>query len=92
MPTRRDRAWSEAQRDLSISLNNLGDVAVAAGDLPGAKARCEEDLAITRKLAKDTSTSAKASTSSCPMLGGTAVPARQRPATPTKNTPPMSSR
>jgi len=51
---------AEAQRDLSISLERLGDVAVAAGDLPDAKARHEEGLAIRRKLAQANPTSAQA--------------------------------
>jgi Flp pilus assembly protein TadD len=51
---------AEAQRDVSISLDRLGDVAVQAGDLAGAKARFEEGLGIRRKLAQANPTSAQA--------------------------------
>jgi len=63
---------AQAQRDVGVSLQRLGDVAVLAGDLAGAKARFEESLAIARKLAHDP-TSAQAQrdvVSSLIKLGG----------------------
>ena len=39
------------QRDVSVSLNKVGDVRLAAGDRAGALAAYEESLAIMRKLA-----------------------------------------
>ena len=39
------------QRDLSVSLEKVGDVRLAAGDRAGALAAYEESLAIMRKLA-----------------------------------------
>ena len=39
------------QRDVSVSLNKVGDVRRAAGDRPGALSAYEEGLAIMRKLA-----------------------------------------
>ena len=39
------------QRDLSVSLEKVGDVRLATGDRAGALAAYEESLAITRKLA-----------------------------------------
>lgn len=51
---------AQAQRDVSVSLNQLGNVAVQAGDLADAKARFEECLALRRKLAHDNPTSAEA--------------------------------
>ena len=39
------------QRDLSVSLEKLGDLAVAQGDLPGAARRLSESLAIAERLA-----------------------------------------
>ena len=39
------------QRDVSVSLNKVGDVRLAAGDRAGALAAYEESLAIRRKLA-----------------------------------------
>ena len=39
------------QRDLSVSLNKVGDVRLAAGDRAGALSAYEESLAIRRKLA-----------------------------------------
>lgn len=40
-----------SDRDLSVAMNELGDVLVAQGDLPGARARFQEGLEIRRKLA-----------------------------------------
>ena len=51
---------TEAQRDVSVSLDNLGDMALEAGDLAGARARYEEDLAIARRLAQANPISAQA--------------------------------
>jgi tetratricopeptide (TPR) repeat protein len=48
------------ERTWSVVLNELGNVAIAAGDLAGAKARYEEALAIRRKLAEDNPISAVA--------------------------------
>ena len=42
----------EAQRDLSVSLDRIGDVKLQAGDRAGALAAYEESLAIRRKLAE----------------------------------------
>lgn len=39
------------QRDLSISLNRLGDVTVEMGDLPGALRHFTNGLAIAKRLA-----------------------------------------
>jgi hypothetical protein len=47
-------------RDRSVVLDELGDVAVTAGNLVGAKARFEEGLVIDRKLAQGNPTSAEA--------------------------------
>ena len=41
-----------AQRDLSVSLDRIGDVKLQAGDRAGALAAYEESLAIRRKLAE----------------------------------------
>ena len=43
--------WSHFQRDLGVSLNKVGDVRLAVGDLPEALAVHEESLVIMRKLA-----------------------------------------
>jgi tetratricopeptide (TPR) repeat protein len=48
------------ERDRSVVLNELGNIAVKAGELKEAKARFEEGLLIARKLAKDNLTSAAA--------------------------------
>ncbi len=42
---------SEWQRDLSLSYNELGDIAVASGDLSGAREWFEQGLAIAKSLA-----------------------------------------
>jgi Tetratricopeptide repeat len=47
------------ERDRSVVLNELGNIAVQAGDLQDAKARYEEGLGIRRTLAKDDPTSAE---------------------------------
>ena len=44
-------ASAEAQRDLSVSLERLGDVAEQAGDIPAAIANYERSLPIARALA-----------------------------------------
>ena len=46
-----DQGNAEAQRDLSMSLEKLGDVKLQAGDLAGALAAYQESLDIDRKLA-----------------------------------------
>ena len=46
-----DPGNAEWQRDLSVSLDRVGDVRLAAGDRAGALAAYEESLAIMRKLA-----------------------------------------
>jgi tetratricopeptide (TPR) repeat protein len=51
---------AEAQRDLSISFDNLGDVAVQAGDLVEARRRYEQALKVREALAKNNPTSAQA--------------------------------
>ena len=51
---------ASAQRDLSISYNNLGDVLREGGDLAGAKARYEEGLRVRERLARDNPGSASA--------------------------------
>jgi tetratricopeptide (TPR) repeat protein len=43
---------AEAQRDVSVDLNKLGDVLVEAGDLKSARERFEESLEIDQGLAK----------------------------------------
>ena len=53
-------ASAEAQRDVAVNLDRLGDVAWEAGDLAGAQARYEEDVVIFRKLAQVNPTSAEA--------------------------------
>ena len=40
------------QRDLSVSLNKIGDVQAAQGDLAGALASYRDSLAIIERLAK----------------------------------------
>jgi predicted lipid-binding transport protein (Tim44 family) len=40
-----------AKSDVSVSLNKVGDVLVAQGDLAGARARFEQSLAIRQRLA-----------------------------------------
>ena len=40
-----------AQRDLSVSLNKLGNVLVQAGELSAARARYEAALAVSERLA-----------------------------------------
>ena len=57
-----ERALVEASDDRarSVSLNELGDVLVAAGDLAGARGRYEEALAVRTKLAKENPASAAA--------------------------------
>ena len=39
-----------AKEDLDVSLNNLGEVCQAAGDLPGAEAALKESLELEREL------------------------------------------
>jgi len=51
---------AEAQRDVSVSLNKLGDMLVESGDLAGARARYEADLAIAEQLALANPESAEA--------------------------------
>ena len=46
-----DPGNAEWQRDVSVSLDRVGDVRLAAGDRAGALAAYEESLAIMRKLA-----------------------------------------
>jgi hypothetical protein len=46
-----DPTNAEYQRDLSISHNRLGDLAVAAGDTPTADQHYRAQLAITERLA-----------------------------------------
>ena len=46
-----DPTSADKQRDLSISLNKLGDVSVAAGDLAAARAYFEQALTLRRSLA-----------------------------------------
>lgn len=48
------------ERDRAVVLGDLGEVAVQAGDLAGAKARFEEELAILRKLVPANPVSAQA--------------------------------
>ena len=55
-----DTASAEAQRDLSVSFNKLGEVSVAAGDLNAARRYFEEGLRISRRLAEDDTASAQA--------------------------------
>ena len=57
-----EQALGEAADDRarSVSLNELGDVLVAAGDLAGARGRYAEALAVRTKLAKDNPASAEA--------------------------------
>ncbi len=47
-----DHSSAGLQRDVSVSLNKIGDVLVAQGDLPNARLRYEESLAIAQRLAK----------------------------------------
>lgn len=47
-------------RDLSVSLERLGDVQVLAGDLAGARARFEASLAVAERLAAQNPGSAAA--------------------------------
>ena len=42
-----------AQRDVSVSLNKLGNVKLQAGDPPGALAVYQESLEVARKLAAE---------------------------------------
>ena len=44
-------ANAQSQRDLSISLNRLGDILVAIGDLEAARRLFEQALDISRRLA-----------------------------------------
>ena len=69
------------ERTRSIVLNELGDAAVAAGDLPGARARYEESLAIQRKLARDNPTSAQAQRDLSISLDELEATSRWQPAT-----------
>jgi hypothetical protein len=46
-----DAGNTEWQRDVSVSLNRIGDVRLRAGDGPGALAAYEEGLVIARRLA-----------------------------------------
>jgi hypothetical protein len=57
-----DPANTEWQRDLSVSHNKLGDVAVAAGDLAAAdpaNTQWERDLSNTQQKIKDPENSAE---------------------------------
>ena len=49
----------DAQRDLSVSLNKLGDVLFASGDLAAARNRFEESLKIRQRLAAANPSSAE---------------------------------
>ncbi len=49
----KDKANAQAQRDVSVSLETIGDVKRQLGDSAGALAVYEESLAIRRELAKD---------------------------------------
>jgi tetratricopeptide (TPR) repeat protein len=51
---------AQAQRDVSISFEKLGGLALQAGDLVEARARFEDSLVIARKLAKANPNSADA--------------------------------
>src|SRR5439155_1626123 len=51
---------AEAQRDVATSLNKLGNVQVAGGDLSGARKSYEESLAIDRRLAAANPSNAEA--------------------------------
>jgi phage tail protein X len=51
---------AEAQRDLSVSLNKLGDVLVQAGDLAAARERYQASLAVAERLAAANPGSAEA--------------------------------
>ena len=55
-----DATDAQAQRDLSVSLNKLGDVAVQMGQLGEAKSWVERDLNISEKLAQADATDAQA--------------------------------
>lgn len=59
---------AEAQRDLSISLEKLGDVLVKAGDLAGAKARFEKSFELRERLADQNPGSAEAQRDVCVSL------------------------
>ena len=50
----------QAQRDVSVSLDRIGDVLVQAGDLAGAKARFEASLKVAERLAEQNPGSAQA--------------------------------
>ncbi len=51
---------AEAQRDVSVSLERLGDVLVKAGDLSGARARFEASLGVRERLSAQNPGSAEA--------------------------------
>jgi tetratricopeptide (TPR) repeat protein len=51
---------AQAQRDLSVSFNKLGDVAKQAGDVAAARGRYEQGLAVREKLAAQNPDSAEA--------------------------------
>lgn len=46
-----DPSSASLQRDVSVSLNKLGDVLVSPGDLSGARARFQESLDLIKRLA-----------------------------------------
>ena len=54
-----DPANAGWQRDLSVSLNKLGDLAVAQGDLAGALRYFTQDMAIAERLAASDPANAK---------------------------------
>jgi hypothetical protein len=58
--SRQNPSSASATRDVSVSLNNHGDVLVAAGDLAGARNHFEESLKIARELARQNPSSASA--------------------------------
>jgi len=58
--TKANRSSAAAQRDVSVSLERLGNVLVAAGDLKSARERFEQSLEIDQRLAKANPSSAAA--------------------------------
>jgi hypothetical protein len=55
-----DRESAQARRDVSVSLDNVGRVALAGGDLAGARAAYTESLEMRRRLAAEDRESAQA--------------------------------